>query len=587
MADKKKAVRGPIFDTSLHVLKGALVTALGIRTGRSTLNVNCATVNSGRLTLQGIEAPLTAEKEDLIRTLVRNKVFENAPLTVFTAQRADAERLYGETMYDSFNVPASVTQLRLVMLPEWNLNCNINPVLASTGLLGSLEIVKFKHNEAKKTLEVHFEARPTSEVLPLAEEVVMESLPQLQEAVPDASVEGVAETDAPTDGADKITPWMVDVASAKGVDYDKLIRTFGCSKLTAAHVAKIQEVTHVEPHRFLRRGLFFAHRDLDTLLNNYQNGKPFYLYTGRGPSSESLHLGHLIPFMITKWLQDAFNVPLVIQLTDDEKFLWKDMTLEECQRLARANAKDIIACGFDASKTFIFSDTEYIQHLYPNICKIQKCVTYSQARGIFGFSTNDNIGKSSFPAIQAAPAFPTSFPHIFGDRKDIFCLIPQAIDQDPYFRMTRDVAPRLGFFKPALMHSKFFPALQGQQTKMSGSSESSAIFVTDSPAQIKDKINRYAFSGGQNTEELQRERGATLEVDVPYQYLKFFLESDEELAQIGADYSSGKLLTSQVKNRLAEVLSEIVLNHQENRAKVTDEMVDEFMRVRPMSFFQR
>ncbi len=48
--------------------------------------------------------------------------------------------------------------------------------------------------------------------------------------------------------------------------------------------------------------------------------KPCYV---QGPSSEALHLGHLIPFMFTKYLQDAFKVPLVIQLTDDEKFLWK------------------------------------------------------------------------------------------------------------------------------------------------------------------------------------------------------------------------------------------------------------------------
>jgi tryptophanyl-tRNA synthetase len=32
--------------------------------------------------------------------------------------------------------------------------------------------------------------------------------------------------------------------------------------------------------------------------------------------------------------------------------------------------------------------------------------------------------------------------------------------QDPYFRMTRDVAPRLGYSKPALIESTFFPALQ-------------------------------------------------------------------------------------------------------------------------------
>lgn len=50
----------------------------------------------------------------------------------------------------------------------------------------------------------------------------------------------------------------------------------------------------------------------------------------------------------------------MIQLTDDEKFLWKDLTVEEAQRLAVENAKDIIACGFDVEKTFIFSDFQYM-----------------------------------------------------------------------------------------------------------------------------------------------------------------------------------------------------------------------------------
>ena len=62
--------------------------------------------------------------------------------------------------------------------------------------------------------------------------------------------------------------------------------------------------------------------------------------------------------------------------------------------------------------------------------------------------------------------------------------------QDPYFRMTRDVAPRLGFHKPALLHSTFFPALQGPQSKMSASDPSSSIFLTDSPKQIKEKVSQ-------------------------------------------------------------------------------------------------
>ena len=62
----------------------------------------------------------------------------------------------------------------------------------------------------------------------------------------------------------------------------------------------------------------------------------------------------------SRWLQETFDVPLVIQLTDDEKFLWKDLTLDEAHRLAVENAKDIIAIGFDMDKTFIFADTDYI-----------------------------------------------------------------------------------------------------------------------------------------------------------------------------------------------------------------------------------
>ena len=61
-----------------------------------------------------------------------------------------------------------------------------------------------------------------------------------------------------------------------------------------------------------------------------------------------------------RYLQEAFKVPLVIQLTDDEKFLWKNLTVEESRRLARENAKDIIACGFDIRRTFIFSDFDYV-----------------------------------------------------------------------------------------------------------------------------------------------------------------------------------------------------------------------------------
>ena len=75
----------------------------------------------------------------------------------------------------------------------------------------------------------------------------------------------------------------------------------------------------------------------------------------------------------------------------------------------------------------------------------------------------------------------------------LFCSV---VCQDPYFRMTRDVAPRIDLQKPALLHSVFFPALQGANSKMSASEPNSSTFLTDTPKQIKDKVNYHEISIG-------------------------------------------------------------------------------------------
>jgi len=330
--------------------------------------------------------------------------------------------------------------------------------------------------------------------------------------------------------------------------------------------------------------MFFSHRDLGRILDLYETGTPFYLYTGRGPSSEALHVGHLIPFIFTKYLQDAFDVPLVIQLTDDEKFLWKNLELEETHRLAYENAKDIIALGFNPEKTFIFANLDYIGAMYPNICKIWKATTFNQERGIFGLTDSDNCGKIAFPAIQAAPSFSSSFPALFGGRSDIPCLIPCAIDQDPYFRMTRDAAPKLKYPKPSLIHSKFVPGLKGMKAKMSASDTSSAIFVTDTESEIRKKINRHAFSGGRDTEEEQRRLGGDVKVDIPCQYLSFFLDDDKKLEEIFSKYSKGQLLSGQVKKELIDVMVPLIAGIQKARLLVTDEVLQKYMTPRPMVF---
>eukprot|EP00092_Neocalanus_flemingeri_P008106 GFUD01008746.1.p1 GENE.GFUD01008746.1~~GFUD01008746.1.p1 ORF type:complete len:405 (-),score=93.84 GFUD01008746.1:50-1264(-) len=386
---------------------------------------------------------------------------------------------------------------------------------------------------------------------------------------------------------DEVNPWEVKSSSEKGIDYEKLIVKFGSSEIDNDFLQRFKKVSGTEPHHFLKRGIFFSHRDLTLILDKVERGEKFYLYTGRGPSSDAMHMGHLIPFMFTKWLQDVFDVPLVIQMTDDEKFLWKDLTMEETQHQAIENAKDIIALGFDEKKTFIFANLTFMGQcpdFYQNICRIQKCVTYNQAKGIFGFDESCSIGKIGFPAIQAAPSFSSTFPFIFDGKKDVPCLIPCAIDQDPYFRMTRDVAPRLGFSKPALIHSIFFPALQGAKTKMSASDPNSSIFLSDTADQIKNKINKYAFSGGRTSLAEHKEKGGDCDVDIAYQYLRFFLEDDERLDLLKESYTSGNLMTGELKMELITILQKLVKEHQEKRVTVSNEMVHHFMTPRSLNF---
>ncbi|GAA6038457.1 hypothetical protein JCM8097_007661 [Rhodosporidiobolus ruineniae] len=409
--------------------------------------------------------------------------------------------------------------------------------------------------------------------------VSMPSTPALEIDEPPA----VAEVPVSSQAAEQVvTPWDVQGAVVEGVqmaiDYDHLINQFGTKHIDDALLERFERLTGRKPHLLLRRGTFFSHRELNLILDRYEQKKPFYLYTGRGPSSDSMHLGHMIPFIFTQWLQDVFDCPLVIQLTDDEKFLFKpNLKLEQCNKFAYQNAKDIIACGFKLDKTFIFSDLDFVGgEFYKNTVRISRLITARQSQQTFGFKLDDNVGKWHFVAIQATPAFSNSFPQIFGTKSDIPCLIPCAIDQDPYFRLTRECAQRLKYKKPALIHAKFIPSLLGAQSKMSASAAESSIYMTDSPKEIKTKINKYAFSGGQTTVEEHREKGGDPDVDVSFQYLTFFLDDDAEVEQIAKDYRAGKLLTGELKQKTIALLQDFVKAFQDRRAAVTDDLVAAF-----------
>lgn len=416
-----------------------------------------------------------------------------------------------------------------------------------------------------------------------------------------------------------ITPWKVEGR----VDYDAVLEQFGVEPLTPALISRWESLMmrsgkSIEMHPWIRRGIFFSHRRFNEILDAYEhylNEKavnpnatcPIFVYTGRGPSSDAMHIGHLAPFMFTKYLQDAFDCNVVIQMSDDEKFYFKNMPFKSVYDLGMKNAKDIIAVGFDPKKTFIFSNHDYrlsCREYEELVTEMRKCVTFHTLQKTFGFDDQANPGMIDWPIYQCAAAFYQAYPHLF--TKPALCLVAYAVDQDPYFRLCRTISENMNkrirsksvslplsspikhMFSPCSIIGKFIPPLTFNKSgadgdrnsgKMSSSvSADATIFLTDTPDEIRRKVNKYAFSGsrGDGTLEQHRKLGGDVNVDVACQYLYFFETDDELLKQIYKDFDEGKLTCGEVKELLIKRLIEIVEEHKKRVSEITEEKLKEF-----------
>lgn len=378
-----------------------------------------------------------------------------------------------------------------------------------------------------------------------------------------------------------VTPWKVTTEGQ--FNYDLLIEQFGLKPINSTIIDQLETVTKSKAHYFLSRDIFYAHQDFDKILDAKAKGKDIYIYTGRGPSADSMHIGHLIPMQFAAWLQKVFDCYVVIQMSDEEKFYFKPGKLDEFMSYTKSNALDIMACDFNPSKTFIFSSFKYESYSRPIVAEINKKVTVNTMNKIYGFTENTTVGQIQWPAYQEALSLCGSFPHLFGNRKDVMCLVPCAVDQAPYFRSIRDIANQLGYPKPALICSKFLVGLTGIGDKASTTSKIPPIFLNDNSNMVWKKISKYAFSGGGETVEDHRKKGGNLSVDVPYIYLYHFLEDDNELKRIAEEYSTGKMLSGEIKKNLHKVLVSVLDKHKANRESITDAIYDDFftMKVNP------
>ena len=437
----------------------------------------------------------------------------------------------------------------------------------------------------------------------------------------------------------EIDPW-----ASKGIkNYDEICEKFGLEKIDPT---KLPNPTHLH-----RRGIIFAHRDLNSILNAKKTGKPFGVLSGLMPSGQ-MHLGHKMVIDQAKWFQDLGG-DVTIAVADLEAHATRGLSLEKCRKYAiEEYISNYAGMGLNPEKTSI-----YFQSERPIVQKMGFTLgtktNLSEMEAIYGFTGKTSLAHVQSPLVQAGDIVHPQLDEYGGLRPIV---VPVGIDQDPHIRLTRGMVSKtnwfnvnqnktgnltiglsiqdnnqeimgmredggidknqrkmiidkaisainkagynelnsnpkhgtidikdatsenqneiqhqllslerqlggMGLMQPSSTYHQFAVGMTGG--KMSSSQPETTIFLNDSMKSIEKKI-KSSFSGGQATVEEHRAKGGDPDVDVAYQYLRYFFEeNDKELGNIREEYMSGKLLTGEIKSICVEKATSWMKKHHE------------------------
>jgi tryptophanyl-tRNA synthetase len=449
-----------------------------------------------------------------------------------------------------------------------------------------------------------------------------------------------------------IDPW----SSSQSTDYARIIQQFG-----------LETVDHSilpNPHMLHRRGIVFAHRDLNLILDAHSSGNPFGVLTGLMPSGR-MHLGHKMVIDQVKWFQEQ-GADVSIAVADLEAHATRGLSLDECRRVALEEyVANYAALGLDVENTSV-----YFQSTRPVVQRLGftlgKRTNLSEFEAIYGFKGETNLAHVQAPLVQAGDILHPQLDEYGGLRPIV---VPVGVDQDPHLRLTRGLAGKtnwfnvktrksgglviglsvqdensqalgigadgridkgvrqsvfgklsailgdigfsdiranpkhgsieipaatsrdrdlirpklmelersmggLGLLQPSSTYHQFAIGMTGD--KMSSSQPETTIFLTEDVQTMEKKV-KSSFSGGQPTLEEHRRLGGDPDVDVAFQYLRYFFEDDDNaLAEVETGYRSGEILTGQMKQICIDKASEY-LSHLGEMRQQTAHIVDDFL----------
>ena len=227
----------------------------------------------------------------------------------------------------------------------------------------------------------------------------------------------------------RIDPW----SSTQSTDYARIRDQFGLSELPLHRIP--------EPSMLHRRGIIFAHREFDTILNAIARGEPFGVLTGLMPSGK-MHLGHTLVIEQIRWLQ-SMGADVTIAVADLESLATRGTSLDEGRRVALDEyVANYPALGLDPDRTSV-----YFQSRRPIVQRLGfvlgEKTNRSTMESIYGFDGSTNLAHVQAPLVQAGDILHPQLEEHGGLRPIV---VPVGIDQDPHIRFTRDLAASSNWF---------------------------------------------------------------------------------------------------------------------------------------------
>lgn len=354
----------------------------------------------------------------------------------------------------------------------------------------------------------------------------------------------------------EIDPW----GDVQIEDYQDTMEQFGISPMAEV----VDELP--DPHRYFRRNIVYGHRDFKRFAKALADGNDVAMMTGLMPSG-TFHFGHKLVADQMVYYQEL-GAELFVAVADIEAHVTRGMDLEEAREIAiKQYLQNYIALGLEPENVHFYFQSEGSPHYHAMSKYFAQHVTQSEVDAVYG---DVNPSKTVSALTQAADILQPQFEE-FGGPKPV--VVPVGTDQDPHIRLTRDIAARFrgqAFVKPSATYHKFMRGLQGG--KMSSSKPNSYIALTDTIEDAHDKIDR-AKTGGRQSKEEHREKGANIEEDVVFELLTFHLiEDDDRLREIHDAYSSGEMLSGELKQIAKEELERFLQEHQEKREAAADQV---------------